>query len=104
MLATGDWSMTIDRLTVRKLMTVYELLIAKIRAVGGQLVVSAGNGKIKTVETDESGENYLIKFEDTNTFAEGDLMRCQVWTGSGIKYYWVRVSSSDGGHHNRAYF
>lgn len=23
-------------------------------------------------------------------------MRCQVWTGSGIKYYWVRVSSSDG--------
>lgn len=96
MLATGDWSMTIDRLTVRKLMTVYELLIAKIRAVGGQLVVSAGNGKIKTVETDESGENYLIKFEDTNTFAEGDLMRCQVWTGSGIKYYWVRVSSSDG--------
>ncbi len=88
--------MTIDRLTVRKLMTVYELLIAKIRAVGGQLVVSAGNGKIKTVETDESGENYLIKFEDTNTFAEGDLMRCQVWTGSGIKYYWVRVSSSDG--------
>ena len=96
MLATGDWSMTIDRLTVRKLMTVYELLIAKIRAVGGQLVVSAGNGKIKTVETDESGENYLIKFEDTNTFAEGELMRCQVWTGSGIKYYWVRVSSSDG--------
>lgn len=94
MLATGDWSMTIDRLTVRKLMTVYELLIAKIRAVGGQLVVSAGNGKIKSVET--SGENYLIKFEDTNTFAEGDLMRCQVWTGSGIKYYWVRVSFSDG--------
>lgn len=96
MLATGDWSMTIDRLTVRKLMTVYELLIAKIRAVGGQLVVSAGNGKIKEVITDDSGENYLIKFEDENTFAEGDLMRCQVWTGSGIKYYWVRVASSDG--------
>lgn len=96
MLATGDWSMTIDRLTVRKLMTVYELLISKIRAVGGQIVVSAGNGKIKTVETDESGENYLIKFEDENTFAVGDLMRCQVWTGSGIKYYWVRVSASDG--------
>lgn len=88
--------MTIDRLTVRKLMTVYELLISKIRAVGGQIVVSAGNGKIKTVETDESGENYLIKFEDENTFVVGDLMRCQVWTGSGIKYYWVRVSSSDG--------
>ena len=96
MLATGDWSLTIDRLTVRKLMTVYELLISKIRAVGGQIVVSAGNGKIKTVETDESGENYLIKFEDENTFAEGDLMRCQVWTGSGAKYYWVRVSASDG--------
>ena len=59
-------------------------------------MVSAGNGKIKTVETDESGENYLIKFEDENTFAVGDLMRCQVWTGSGIKYYWVRVSASDG--------
>lgn len=92
---SADWSMTIDRLTVRKFMTVYDQIIAKIRAVGGQLVVSAGNGKIKTVETDESGENYLIKFEDTNTFADGDLMRCQVWTGSGIKYYWVRISSSD---------
>lgn len=91
-LATNDWNLTIDRLTVRKIMTVYELLIQKIRAIGGQLVVSAGNGKIKAVE--EDGDDYLITFEDDNTFAEGDLMRCQTFTGTNVKYYWVRVAAT----------
>lgn len=91
-IATNDWNMTIDRLTVRKVMTVYELLIQKIRSVGGQIVVSAGNGKIKAVE--EQGDDYVITFEDVNTFAEGDLVRCQTFTGSAVKHYWVRVSSA----------
>lgn len=88
-IATGDWCFTIDRLTVRKVMTIYELIIQKIRSVGGMIVVSAGNGKIK--EVTEEGLEYRISFEDTNTFTENDLMRCQVWTGTGVKYYWVEV-------------
>ena len=93
-IATGDWNLTIDRLTVRKLMTVYEVLIQKIRAIGGQIIVSAGNGKIKEVQTDEEAGNYTITFEDENTFAVGDLVRCQTWTGANVKHYWVRVSAA----------
>ena len=93
-ISTGDWQFTIDRLTVRKVMAVYELIIQKIRSVGGQLIISAGNGKIKKVET--SGADYLITFEETNTFAEGDLMRCQTFNGADVKYYWVRISESNG--------
>lgn len=88
-IATGDWNFTIDRLTVRKVMTVYELIIQKIRSVGGMVVVSAANGKVKSVE--QVGLEYKFTFEETNMFCEYDLMRCQVWTGTGTKYYWVEV-------------
>lgn len=93
-LATGDWSMTIDVLTVRKMMVIYELIIQKIRSVGGMIVVSAGNGKVKEVVRE--GIEYRFTFEDTNTFAENDLMRCQVFSPSGLKYYWVEVTRVDG--------
>lgn len=93
-IATEDWNFTIDRLTVRKVMTVYELIIQKIRAVGGMVVVSAANGKVKSVE--EVGLEYKFTFEETNMFCEYDLMRCQVWTGAGTKYYWVEVVRIEG--------
>lgn len=93
-IASGDWSMTLDRLTVRKVMMIYELVIQKIRAVGGMIVVSAGNGKVKSVE--RVGIEYKFTFEDTNTFAVNDLMRCQVFSPSGLKYYWVEVTRVEG--------
>ena len=40
--------LTVDKMTVRQIMTVFETLIKKIRSVGGQIcVMSAANGKIK---------------------------------------------------------
>lgn len=93
-IATGDWNMTLDRLTVRKVMTIYELVMQKIRSVGGMVVVSAANGKVKSVE--RIGNNYLFTFEDTNTFQADDLMRCQVFSPAGLKYYWVKVASVSG--------
>ena len=83
-------NLTIDRLTVRRVMTVFELLVDKIRSVGGQLVVSAANGKIKTVE--EADDRYVISFETENTFMPHDLMRCQTFTGGELKSYWVEVA------------
>lgn len=83
----------IDRLTVRQIMTVFELIIDRIRAVGGQIVVSAANGKIKSVE--DTGEAYKLTFEGDNYFQAHDLMRCQVFTGTDIRSYWVEVSSTD---------
>lgn len=93
-LAAGNWNLTLDNLTVRKVMMIYELVIQKIRAVGGMLVVSAGNGKIK--EVTRVGLEYKFTFEDTNTFAENDLIRCQVFSQNRLKYYWVEVTRVEG--------
>ena len=92
----GLSNLTIDKLTVRQVMTVFELLIEKIRSVGGQIVVSAANGKIKTVE--EVDGYYKITFEQENTFVPHDLMRCQTFTGGTIKSYWVEVAAAVDGN------
>lgn len=87
-------NLTIDKLTVRQVMTVFELLVEKVRSVGGQIVVSAANGKIKTVE--EVDGYYKITFEQENFFLAHDLMRCQTFTGGNLKSYWVEVAAVDG--------
>lgn len=86
----GRTYLTVDKLTVRKTMAVMELLIEKVRSVGGQICVSAANGRIKTVE--ESGEHYLITFEQENMFVQHDLVRCQTFTGKDMRSYWVEVT------------
>ena len=86
----GRTYLTVDKLTVRQTMAVMELLIEKVRSVGGQICVSAANGRIKTV--DESGEHYLITFEQENMFVQHDLVRCQTFTGKDMRSYWVEVT------------
>lgn len=85
-------NLTLDRLTVRQTMTVLELLIEKVRSVGGMICVSAANGKVKSVE--EDGGYYIIRFEEDNAFVAHDLMRCQTFTGNAIKNYWVEVAET----------
>lgn len=92
-LENGLSHLTVDKLTVRQIMTVFELLIEKIRSVGGQICVSAANGKIKTVE--DLGNSYLISFEQVNEFVQGDLIRCQTFNGGVLKSYWIEVNDSD---------
>lgn len=86
----GRTYLTVDKLTVRHTMAVLELLIEKVRSVGGQICVSAANGRIKTVE--ESGEHYLITFEQEKMFVQHDLVRCQTFTGKDMRSYWVEVT------------
>lgn len=86
----GRTYLTVDKLTVRQTMAVMELLIEKVRSVGGQICVSAANGRIKTVE--ESGDHYLITFEQENMFVQHDLVRCQTFTGKDMRSYWVEVA------------
>lgn len=85
----------VDKITVRRVMNVFELLINKVRSVGGQICVSAANGKIKTVQ--EQGDYWHITFEQENTFVAHDLMRCQVFTGTSQKAYWVEVAGTANG-------
>ena len=88
--ANGLIHLTIDKLTVRQTMVVLELLVERIRSVGGQIVVSAANGKIKTVEELEG--YYCITFEQDNQFQIHDLVRCQVFANGTTKGYWVEVA------------
>ena len=85
--------LTLDKLTVRQTMSVFELLINKIRSVGGQICVSAANGKIKSVTATD--EYYIITFEEASSFKGGDLMRCQTFNGGTLKSYWVEVTTAD---------
>jgi hypothetical protein len=87
--------LTIDKLTVRQVMVVLEMLIEKVRSVGGQLCVSAANGKIKTAVLE--GGYWRITFEQENTFVAHDLMRCQTFSGGNLKSYWVEVTGVEGG-------
>lgn len=80
----------VDKLTVRQVMNVFALLINRVRSVGGQICVSAANGKIKAVE--EQGDYYLISFEQKNMFVRHDLVRCQTFTGTDLRSYWVEVA------------
>lgn len=86
--------LTIDKLTVRQVMVVLELLIEKVRSVGGQLCVSAANGKIKTALLEDG--YWKITFEQDNSFQAHDLMRCATFTGGSLKGYWVEVAATDG--------
>lgn len=86
----GRTYLTIDKLTVRQTMAVMELLIEKVRSVGGQICVSAADGKIKAVE--EQSDHYLISFEQDNMFVQHDLVRCQTFTGKDMRSYWVEVA------------
>lgn len=91
---TGLSNLTIDKVTIRQTLVALELLIQKVRSIGGQFVVSAASGKIKTVAKD--GDNYKITFEQDNEFVAHDLMRCAEFTGASLRGYWVEVSASDG--------
>lgn len=91
---SGLSHLEIDELTVRQRMDVFEMLINKVRSVGGQMVISAANGKVESVA--ESGSDYVLTLEADNMFQPGDLVRCQTFTGGNLKNYWAEISSVDG--------
>ncbi len=93
-LENGLSHLTVDKMTVRQIMTVFETLIKKIRSVGGQICVSAANGKIKEIQ--KVNGQYIITFEQENTFVTHDLMRCQTFTGGSLKSYWVEIAGVNG--------
>jgi hypothetical protein len=47
----SDYSLTVDNLTVRKMMKIYELEIDKIKSVNGGIMVSIANGKAYSVNS-----------------------------------------------------
>lgn len=89
----GFFRLEIDELVVRRTMTVFELLIQKIRAVKGAIAITQANGKIKTVNQTEDGTAYLITLEENDmSFVEHDYFRCQEFSG-GQRFYHVEIES-----------
>lgn len=85
----GTWYIECDNLTVRQVLTVFEMIISKLRAVNGGLVVSPGNNTIKSVS--ETDMQYVLEVEDDIEIAKDDFIRHQVFSTSHAKNYWVKV-------------
>jgi hypothetical protein len=79
----GKTSLTLDNLTVRDTMNVYELMVNQIRATNGALFVT-DSAKVATVT--KVGSVFTLTFDKGNNnytghpFAVGDLLRSQRYT------------------------
>ena len=95
-----------DNLRIRGRLTAFELVIEKIRAICGALGISQACGRVKSVDGDATNYYLVLEGDDTHGyggFQANDFIRCQRWTSSGARGYWVRVSfigSTAGGHDN----
>lgn len=82
--------LTVDNLVVRNSMTIYELVINKIRATNGSLWVS---DSLRVDTATLSGTNWVIKWnKDTNrTFVIGDIVKAQQFDGRNVREFLGRV-------------
>ena len=88
-----DGSAEVDNLTVRKALNVVQLNIREITGTGGSLAVT-NVAKIHSVTEFPDYFSCVINTDDGALFVPfvaGDIVRCQVWDGKGIKYYVGRV-------------
>ena len=93
-----DNHLELDEITVRKRMNVFELLIQRVRAVGGQLLLSPASIKISTVEELENGYKCSFNTDDQTIpepFVLNDQAFHQTFTGKGINRYW-RLTTETG--------
>lgn len=93
-----DNHLELDEITVRKRMNVLELLIQRVRAVGGQLLLSPASIKISTVEELENGYKCSFNTDDQTIpepFVLNDQAFHQTFTGKGINRYW-RLTTETG--------
>ena len=95
--ANGDSYIEVDRGLFRKTVTFYELLIQKIKSVGGQLLLS--DTQMNCIKVEEQADSYRCYFKNNedgkviyNEFEVNDLARRQDFNvKTGSKYYWRKV-------------
>ncbi len=95
---TGDWNMEIDNLTVRKIFSVFELVVQKITYQGGMIIRSAAGGKLTKVI--DGGSYWRCEYDSTDDFVQDDQIICQAFTGTATKRYWRLVTSAGAGYFN----
>lgn len=102
----GDSYLEVDRMLVRKAATFVELIIQRLRHVGGQIILSPASMHCAKVE--EYGTYYRCYFEQTDgersiaqEFVAGDQARCQTFNlkqgaqqNAANSYYWRLVTGT----------
>ena len=89
------WNLELDNLFVRGNMTVNELTVNEIKAVGGDILVTLGDMKCSKVE--KLSDGYKCYFDDEdgtkyNSFVVNDMAICQQFDGKNAKRYWRKVN------------
>ena len=96
--AAGLWHGELDMLTVRKVFTVFELVVQKVVHQGGMVIRSAAGGKLTKVT--DGGSYWKCAQDSTDDFVQHEQVLCQVFTGTKMKRYWRLVTSAGAGYFN----
>ena len=96
----NDGELELDRLIVRKVMKVYELIIQQMKFQGGMYIYSVGGIVCTEVEELANDGGYKCYFDtkegqEPNPFVVGDQARCQRFNlgTTTAKYYWRLVTA-----------
>lgn len=92
----SKWNFEVDDLFVRGNMTVNELTVNEIKAVGGDILVTLAD--MKCTEVQELADSYQCFFDTEdgtkyNQFLANDLAICQKFDGKNVKRYWRKVNA-----------
>lgn len=93
--SNSKWNLELDNLFVRGNMTVNELTINEIKAVGGDILVTLAD--IECTQVDKLADCYRCYFNDAdgtkyNQFVANDMAICQKFDGKNVKRYWRKVN------------
>lgn len=96
-----DSHLELDELTVRKRMNVHELMVEKVKSVGGNLILSVGSAKIEAVT--DAGDYFRCTYQPAgagmgNPFVVDDQVLCQTFGGENARRYWRRVVAIGDGY------
>lgn len=92
----NKWNLELDNLFVRGNMTVNELTVNEIKAVGGDILVTIAD--IECINVVDSSEGWLCYFKDEDGYTFSgfkalDQAICQKFDGKNVKRYWRTVLS-----------
>lgn len=92
----NKWKLEVDELFVRGNMTVNELTVNEIKAVGGDILVTLADMECTKVEV--LSDAYRCYFDDGdgtkyNEFRVNDMAICQKFDGKNVKRYWRKVNA-----------
>lgn len=105
------WILELDEIVIRKTMTVFELIVQRIKHQGGWVLHSPCGGKITKVENVSGG--WKCYHDATEDFEAGDLILCQNFKvgsvaqnpdgaqsidGASVKRYWRKADAAGKGY------